>query len=123
MLPPANRLRRTFDFRRVYERSRTFTTPSIIFRFRPNDRSHIRVGIVVSSRVSKKATVRNRIRRRLREAMRRALKHVAAPYDIILAPRRPAAERKFSDLVQECQVFLGRIQNITVPPLPKGHNQ
>lgn len=119
MLPQAQRLRRRSDFRRVYERSRALSTPSLIFRYQwAAQGRRARVGIVVGSKVSKRATVRNRIKRQLREAIRPMIGSEAG-YDLVIIARPKALSGTFAEFSKDCAGAMRTIQkraNTTIRP-------
>jgi ribonuclease P protein component len=113
MFAAANRLRRHADYQRVYQssRKRFSTQVSYFFLLReaPGASSKSsaepqpdgpRIGLTVG-RAMGKAVDRNRIKRRMREAVRRNLAALHVPVDVVLHPRRQAAEIEFSVLEQE----------------------
>jgi len=92
MLPAAQRLRNSEDFRIVYKRGRSYVSEYavLIVLRRPYDSlapPTRRIGIVVSKKQGG-AVVRNRIKRRLREAVRLTVPLLLeGPYDMIWVGR------------------------------------
>lgn len=56
-----------------------------------NERTHVRVGLVVSRRVSRKAVARNRIKRQIRESVRRVQRQLAG-LDVVVVAQPGAAD-------------------------------
>jgi ribonuclease P protein component len=80
------RLRRTSDFRRVYDRRRSVSDAILIVYGCPNDMPHNRLGLSVSRKFGP-ATVRNRMRRLFREAFRLTKHELPTGLDLVLIPR------------------------------------
>lgn len=80
-------LRRTGDFRRVYERRRSVSDQWLIVYACENGLPHLRLGLSVSRKVGA-ATHRNRLRRLYREAFRLTRHEMPGGMDLVLIPRR-----------------------------------
>ncbi len=87
------RLRRSRDFRRVWDEGRSWAHPLFIVWAAPHERYEPRIGIIASRKVGK-AVQRNRARRLLREAARLLYPQVAAGWDIVLVARAPIVRAK-----------------------------
>lgn len=72
MLPKANRLRKSRDFREAFAVGRSFANVHLRLIVKQRDAESVRVGFVVSKKVGG-AVVRNRIKRLLRAACRESL--------------------------------------------------
>ena len=73
------------------------------------ERTTARLGLTIPRAVGK-AVLRNRIKRRLREVFRKHRAEIAPQWDIVLNPRRAAAdaslpdvERAFRKLLEKCR--------------------
>jgi ribonuclease P protein component len=84
---PHEHLRRTRDFRRVYDRRRSVSDAWLIVYACENDLPHLRLGLSVSRKVGQ-ATHRNRLRRLYREAFRLTRHEMPVGLDLVLIPRR-----------------------------------
>jgi ribonuclease P protein component len=81
-------LRRSRDFRLVYDRRRSVSDHWLIVYARENGLAHLRLGMSVSRKVGQ-ATHRNRLRRLYREAFRLSRHEMPVGLDLVLIPRRP----------------------------------
>ena len=79
-------LRRTTDFRRVYDRRRSASDRWLIVYACENALDHNRIGLSVSRKVGQ-ATHRNRLRRLYREAFRLTRHEMPTGLDLVLIPR------------------------------------
>ena len=82
-------LRRTKDFRLVYDRRRSVSDQWLIVYARENNLPHLRLGLSVSRKVGQ-ATHRNRLRRLYREAFRLTRHEMPIGLDLVLIPRQNA---------------------------------
>lgn len=85
-LPPRLRIRRTSDFRRVYQRRCAVSDDTLVVYGCENQLDHPRLGLSVSRKVGG-AVQRNRWKRLLREAFRHQLAALPAGIDLVLIPR------------------------------------
>ncbi len=102
--PKSARILRRADFRRVYEQGLRFSGPVFSAFCLQNDNPKrppgARFGFTVPRAIGK-AVVRNGIRRRLREAVRLEGGGAGPRWDIVINPRRNAADAPFSLLREE----------------------
>lgn len=84
MLKRQYRLKDRRVFRSIYRRGRAGRAPDLTVFCQPNQLSHNRLAVVVSTKVSKKAVRRNRIRRRLHGLMEGLWPTLAGGYDILI---------------------------------------
>lgn len=87
-LRPIERLQRSYEFRKVFDRGTCFRTPCLRVHFQRSDRELSRLGLVVSRRVGK-ATRRVRVKRMLRDIFRRHKDRLPQVMDVVLIPRGP----------------------------------
>jgi len=113
-----SRLLKSVDFRKVYDNGSRFSCPYFVaFLFRHTSASGPvpaasretgpRIGFTIPRAVGK-ANVRNRIRRRIREQLRVRLAQIDPCLDIVLNPRRAAAEAPLPDLTRQLERLLER---------------
>lgn len=79
-------LTRNSDFRRAYNRGKSFVTPLVVVYVVKNRLPVTRVGITTSKKVGN-AVTRSRARRVLREAYRPLAPRAAKGYDLVLVAR------------------------------------
>lgn len=99
MLPPGARLRRSSEFRAVFESGRAFPDALVVLHVKAlEDRpGECQVGFSVSKKVGG-AVVRNRVKRRLRDAVRRQLNELMPGHHLVFRARPPAAQADFGAL-------------------------
>jgi ribonuclease P protein component len=79
-------IRRSRDFRKVYDRRRSASDSRLLIYGCENELPHSRLGLSVSRKVGN-AVVRNRIRRLYREAFRLTRSEIPKGLDLVLIPR------------------------------------
>ena len=109
--PKSSRILRRSDFRRVYDEGSRFSGPLFsAFYLRNDDPGRppgARVGFTVPRAIGK-AVKRNRIRRRVREAVRAVLPVAGPRWDIVINPRRSAADAPFEAIRAEIRKLVER---------------
>lgn len=105
------RLLKSVDFRLVYDNGSRFSCPFFVaFLFRPSvsvREDGPRIGFTIPRAVGK-AVIRNRIRRRIREQLRVRLQQIDPALDIVLNPRRAAAEAPIDELTRQLERLIER---------------
>lgn len=110
--PKSKRLLKHADFERVYrEGKRQVSRNMSVFFLVPqaNDEGAVRVGITVG-RVLGGAVARNRIKRRMREAVRRHLNELTGAVDVVINPRKSAADIELTELEKEVEQAFRKIE-------------
>ena len=106
-----SRLLKSVDFRKVYDNGSRFSCLYFVaFLFRPPAAardSGPRIGFTIPRAVGK-AVIRNRIRRRIREQLRVRLAQIDPALDIVLNPRRAAAEAPLDELTRHLERLIER---------------
>lgn len=92
------RLIKTSDFRKVYNKGSSFTSESFVLKILPNTLNLSRIGFSISSRSIKKASRRNRVRRLFREVFRKNKKGIKKSSDMTLIVRKdPRKDFSYKD--------------------------
>jgi len=107
------RLKKNWDFRRVYRYGRTVVTKNIVLYYCPNGLPYNRLGFAISKKVGK-SVVRNRIKRIYREALRSFEGEIKQGYDLVIIARKPAVDIEFKRALKELH-YLCRKGKIITP--------
>jgi ribonuclease P protein component len=102
LLPESKRIRRSSEFRAIYESGLRMTSRYFAAFFLPleDPAASSRFGFTVPRSVGK-AVIRNRVKRRMREAVRSQLDRISANYAVVFNPRRNVLDAPFEDLCRE----------------------
>lgn len=92
-----HRLRKRREFLAVYARGTKLQARHFFVYVLPNDRETSRLGITVSRKVGD-PVIRNRVKRRFREIFRTHKDAFPIPADVVVNPRRSAAQADYSVL-------------------------
>jgi len=95
-----NRLKKNWEFKRVYRKGRTVVSKNIVLYYCPNGTKQNRIGFSISKKVGK-SVVRNKIKRIYGEAFRRMEEQLCKGYDFIVIARKPAADVSFHEACKE----------------------
>lgn len=105
------RLRKRFQFERVYKEGKAFSGRTIRLAILANGLGANRAGFAVSKKRLKLSTQRNRVKRFLREAYRRNKHGIKPGFDIVLIGREtppslklPEVEAELSRLAQKAGI-------------------
>lgn len=98
MLPRHNRLRKTNDFKKVFDCGLFVNDKFVSFKVAENDLEVSRFGFIVSSKVSKKAVVRNKVKRWLRAVVGESLAQIKSGYDVIVITRPDIVDSNFHEI-------------------------
>jgi ribonuclease P protein component len=104
-LRTAERIRRRFDFERVYNRGARVRGRFMDVMVLPNGGAVSRLGVAATRKLGT-AVVRNRAKRLAREVFRR--QKVAAGLDIVVIPRREMFHAPFASLESDYRTALDR---------------
>ena len=110
-MPPSAKLRKSSEFRVVYESGRRYDGPLMTAFVHPNGLGEHRLGITVSRKISKSAVRRNRMKRLLRETFRLSESPLAGlreTYDWVLNARRSMLEVKLAPVSEDFQKIVAR---------------
>ncbi len=86
-----------FDFKKAYDKGKSYGNRNLILYIRKNDLDHSRLGITVSKKTGN-AVVRNKIRRRIKEIYRELESNIKDGYDLIFVVRRNVPDISFREL-------------------------
>src|SRR5271170_2141175 len=92
------RLKRSKDFKQVFQQCRKLEDSSLAFYVQFNEDAGLRKFGISLSRALGKAYLRNRLKRRLREIYRVEKEKFRGGYQVILVPRRGSADKTFVEL-------------------------
>ena len=87
------------DFRRLYNRGRSFATPILVTYIMKNRCNEIRIGITTGKKIGK-AVMRNRSRRIIREAFRELSDKIRPGYDLVFVARTKTPYVKSCDILR-----------------------
>ena len=102
---PDDRLRKSWEFRRVRGQGRKVHTPHFLLvvlpRPQPLSSTRSRLGITVTKKVSPSAVKRNRVKRVVREVFRRNRDLFPSACDVVFIARRGAPELGYHEVLEE----------------------
>ena len=102
---PEDRLRKTWEFRRVQGQGRKVHTPHFLIIVFPGPHSttsiRSRLGITVTRKVSPLAVKRNRVKRVVREVFRRNRELFPDGYDVVVIARRGSPALGYDEALGE----------------------
>jgi len=98
------RLKKNWDFKRVYRYGRTVVSRNIVLYYCPNGLKFNRIGFSISKKVGK-SVVRNKIKRIYREAFIRVENQLVKGYDFVIIARKPAVNVSFQEAFKELYNF------------------
>ncbi|SCG84570.1 ribonuclease P [Proteiniborus sp. DW1] len=91
------RLKSNRDFRKTYDKGKSFANKYLVIFFVKNGLENSRVGVAVTKKLGN-SVIRNRVRRRIREAYRLNEYKVKQGYDIIFLSRVSARDVGYKEL-------------------------
>ncbi|MFW6287248.1 MAG: ribonuclease P protein component [bacterium] len=101
-----DRLRKSKEFGRVYNRGKSLATYNLVLYYFPNKSNINRVGFSISKKIGN-AVVRNKIKRRLREIIR-LKENVKTGYDIIVIARKPVVKLDYKGMERDINKLFDR---------------
>ena len=87
------------DFRRIYNRGKSFASPLLVTYVLRNRRGEVRIGITTGKKIGK-AVMRNRSRRIIKEAFRAVQPDIKQGYDFVFVARTRTTMVKTGDILQ-----------------------
>lgn len=109
-----SKLRKSAEFRSVYEGGKRFDGRLMTAFVRHNELDGHRLGITASKRVARRAVDRNRMKRLLREMFRLSgatLQGLELPYDWVLNAKRSLLKVKLADSLADFQRIVAAVAN------------
>lgn len=106
MLPRQYKLKKTTDFKSVFEKGHKVRDRDFLLVYKENGENKTRIGLVISSKVSKKATLRNQLRRKITESLRGRINDIKTGLDIIIVLQEGVVRKKHEDINKNLTEFL-----------------
>lgn len=105
-----NRLHKKKDFEDILKNGLYRSMDGLTVRWKANNSSLSRFGIVVGKKVSLHAVERNRVKRRIREITRLFLREKRVPpgFDVVILPRTLTVNLPYTELAQNLATLLRR---------------
>lgn len=113
--PKAARLRKTPEFKRIYEAKKVASDSVLIVFALPNGLEHARLGLAVSKKAGN-AVVRNRWKRLIREAFRKHFRSWDHHLDLIVLPQRGSTPPSARIVEQSLLKLIKRVGRKFDPP-------
>jgi ribonuclease P protein component len=112
-LPKPHRLRRRYDFQKVYQHGKRHQQVHLTLRSlrylsdsTTENLPATRFGISVSQKVSKKAVVRNLLKRQVKAALRQLLPQIASGWSVVIGVRPSAQGCEYVEILRELEQLL-----------------
>ncbi len=95
-----SRIKKSWEFRKVYRNGRTVVSKNIVLYYCRNGLPYNRIGFSIRKKIGK-SVIRNRIRRSYREAFIYMEDKLNTGYDFIVVARKPSSDVCFHDACKE----------------------
>lgn len=112
------RIKKSWEFKKIYRYGRTVVSRNIVLYYCPNDLEINRLGFSIRKKVGK-SVIRNRIRRIYREALLEVNKQLLKGFDFVIIARKPSTGVSFHDATKELYYLCKKAQLL----LKKQENQ
>ena len=104
------KIRKNIEFLNVYRHGKSYANKYLVMYVLSNKFDENRFGITVSKKVGN-SVVRHRITRLIRECIRLQESNILTEYDIVIAARKAAKDKKYQD-IESAFLNLCKRQNI-----------
>jgi ribonuclease P protein component len=94
------RLKKNWEFKRVYRYGRTVVSKYIVLYYCPNEMKVNRIGFSISKKVGG-SVVRNRVKRLFRETFLLINQELYQGFDLVLIARKPSVKLNFQETCKE----------------------
>ncbi|NLX90237.1 MAG: ribonuclease P protein component [Firmicutes bacterium] len=101
------RLKKNFQFQKVYRQGKSLSTPTTILFYKKNGAKKNYLGISISKKIGN-SVQRHRLKRVYREAFLKLKGEVKEGYDFIIVARRGTRQISFHDAVNDLWKILSR---------------
>lgn len=101
------RLKKNFQFQRVYRQGKSLSTKNTILFFKNNGGNNNNLGVSISKKIGN-SVQRHRLKRIYREAFMRFKDEMKEGFDFIIVARRGAGQILFRDAVEDLYKILSR---------------
>ena len=110
MLKKEYRLRKRYDFKRTYQKSKAVKNRNFVICYAKNHTSSVKIGFSVSKKIGK-AVVRNRVKRQLRAASQAVFTEFRPGYNYILIAKPPIVDETVERLSRQISARLADAHN------------
>jgi len=120
--PTKSRLKKSFEFQRVYQRAKRSGDEWLLVFAIVNELEYSRLGLSVSRKYGVSVR-RNRVKRVLREAFRLSTDQIPRGLDLIVIPRggiEPVLEPIRKSLIRSTRILAGKLRLPDMRPKEKG---
>lgn len=90
-------MKKNHEFRRLYDKGKSFATPVLVVYYRKTNRSYNQIGFTVGTKIGS-AVCRNRVRRQLREIYRLNEDRLAKGLDMVVVARVKSRYVSYAEL-------------------------
>ncbi|RKD31372.1 ribonuclease P protein component [Thermohalobacter berrensis] len=104
------KLRNSREFRRVYDKGKSYANKNLVIFFIRNNLEYNRIGFSVTKKLGK-SVVRNRVKRLIKEAYRLNSCKIKKGYDIIFLSRIRAKNASYSE-IEKAMLHLLKISGL-----------
>lgn len=112
-------IKKDSDFRRVYQRGKSFADRNLVIYVMKNGKDRSRIGISISKKVGK-ANVRNKIRRYIKESYRLNIdENIKSGLDIVFIARINSNNAEYKDIEKSIKYISKKANAVRFEQKPK----